>query len=199
MVSQKNTVVLVHGWLDKQNVFNKMKKYLERRGWTVYVLDLIPSDGRKPLPELAAQLEDFITANLGNSQKFDLLGFSMGGLVTRYYLQRMGGNQRVDRYINVSAPNNGTLTAKPLSGVLPGIKQMRPDSDFLKDLNGDVAACLENIRVTWLWTPFDLIIVPPQSSCLPIGREVKLSVAFHPWMLTDSKALEAIKEALLEA
>lgn len=194
----KNPVVLVHGWLDKQHVFNKMQRYLKQHGWTVYSLDLIPSDGRKPLPELAEQLEAFIAAKLAPSQKFDLLGFSMGGLVTRYYLQRMGGNQRVERYINISAPNNGTLTAKPLSGVLPGIKQMRPDSDFLKDLNSDLTVCLANIRVTWLWTPYDLIIMPPRSTCLPIGREVKLPVAFHPWMLTDNRSLVAVKEALSE-
>ena len=196
MVSVKNPVVLVHGWLDKQEIFNTMKPYLEKEGWSVFTLNLVPNNGSKPLPELAEQLETFITDKLDASQKFDLLGFSMGGLVTRYYLQRMGGNERVERYINVSAPNNGTLTAFSLP--LAGIKQMRPKSEFLQDLNSDVESCLEKIQVTWMWTPFDLMILPADSTRLPVGREVKLSVPFHPWMLTDSKALKIVKDVLLE-
>ena len=195
-MSSKNPVILVHGWLDKKYVFKAMTRYLEAQGWSVYSLDLIPNDGRMPLPELALQLESFITKTLDPSQTFDLIGFSMGGLITRYYLQRMGGNERVERYINISAPNNGTLTAYSLP--LAGIKQMRPGSDFLQDLNHDVESCLSKIRVTWMWTPFDLMILPADSTQLPIGREVKLSVPFHPWMLKDKKALDVVKTALLE-
>lgn len=191
-----NPVVLVHGFLDRQYIFKSMVRYLKAKGWSVYALDLIPNDGRKSLPELASQLQLFIEENLNHYPNFDLLGFSMGGLVTRYYLQRMGGNERVERYINVSAPNNGTLTAFSLP--FPGIKQMRPNSEFLEDLNHDVESCLEKIRVTWMWTPFDLMILPADSTRLPIGREVKLPVAFHPWMLSDPKALAEIEKALLE-
>ena len=191
-----NPVVLVHGFLDRQYIFKSMVRYLEARGWTVYALDLIPNDGQKSLPDLAEQLQVFIDANLNQTPNFDLIGFSMGGLVTRYYLQRLGGNERVERYITISAPNNGTLTAFSLP--FPGIKQMRPQSDFLTDLNQDVESCLEKIRVTWMWTPFDLMILPADSSRLPIGREVKLPVAFHPWMLSDPKALAEVEKALLE-
>ena len=192
-----NPVVLVHGFLDRQYIFKSMVRYLEAKGWTVFALDLIPNDGRKSLPDLAEQLQAFIGENLSQTPTFDLLGFSMGGLVTRYYLQRLGGNERVERYVTISAPNNGTLTAFSLP--FPGIKQMRPQSEFLEDLNYDVESCLEKIQVTWMWTPFDLMILPADSSRLPIGREVKLPVAFHPWMLSDPKALAEVEKALLES
>ncbi len=195
-VNPTNPVVLVHGFLDRQYIFKSMARYLIAKGWSVHAVDLVPNDGRKSLPDLAHQLQTFIEANLSDSPNFDLIGFSMGGLVTRYYLQRMGGNERVERYISISAPNNGTLTAYSLP--FPGIKQMRPESDFLTDLNYDVESCLEKIRVTWMWTPFDLMILPADSTRLPIGREVKLPIAFHPWMLSDRRALAEVEKALLE-
>jgi 2',3'-cyclic-nucleotide 2'-phosphodiesterase (5'-nucleotidase family) len=42
---------------------------------------------------------------------FDLIGYSMGGIVTRHYLQARNGDTRTRRYISLSAPQNGTLTA----------------------------------------------------------------------------------------
>ena len=192
----RNPIVLVHGWLDRKSIFKSMIRFLEAEGWTVYAPNLIPNDGRAPLPELARQLKEFIKDTLPANTPFDLLGFSMGGLVTRYYLQRMGGNERVERYINVSAPNNGTLSAYSLP--FAGIKQMRPQSEFLEDLNYDVESALEKIRVTWVWTPYDLMIFPADSTCLPIGREVKIPVLVHAWMLGDRRVIEAVAAALQE-
>lgn len=118
----------------------------------------------------------------------------MGGLVTRYYLQRLGGINKVHRYISISAPNNGTLTAYTLPR--PGVKQMRPNSEFLQDLNQDIKDSLSQINVTVIWTPYDLLIVPPNSSQINIGKEIKLPVLVHEWMVKDSRTLKAISQAL---
>lgn len=195
-MENRNPVLLVHGFLDTQSVFQPMTRFLECKGWSVHTLNLIPNDGRKSLPELAQQVQVYVDEHLGADAKFDLVGFSMGGLVTRYYLQRLGGNERVERYVSISAPNNGTLTAYGVP--LPGIRQMRPHSDFLTDLNRDVAIALEKVRVTWMWTPYDVMILPAHSTRLPIGREVKLAIALHPWMLRDQRVFHALEQTLLD-
>lgn len=170
-----------------------MEKYLTEQGWSVHSFDLKPNNGYKSLVNLARQIERYVEENFAPDQVFDLVGFSMGGLVTRYYLQRLGGNKRVERYVSISAPNNGTFSALlPLTG----IQEMARQSEFIADLNRDVASCLEKIQVTWMWTPYDLMILPANSSELPIGREVKLSVPLHPWMVSDKRALEAVAIAL---
>ncbi len=194
MNNRRNPVLLVHGFGDRQDVFRRLKSYLVTRGWSVYSLNLSPNNGRKSLIELAQQLHYFVAQTFGETHTFDLVGFSMGGLVTRYYLQRLGGIQQVERYVNISTPNQGTLTAFSLP--FAGIKEMRPNSDFLRSLNEDVARSLEATQVTWLWTPYDLMIVPATNSYLPIGREIKLPVLLHPWMLSHPKALKAIANAL---
>jgi triacylglycerol esterase/lipase EstA (alpha/beta hydrolase family) len=117
----------------------------------------------------------------------------MGGLVSRYYIQRLGGIDRVHRFITISAPHCGTLAA--YFSQRPGCVQMRPDSEFIADLQQDVRM-LNRLNFTSLWTPFDLIILPPQSSQLNIGTEVRLPVLAHPLMVSDRRSIDAIIRAL---
>ena len=192
----RNPVVLVHGIIDTEAVFKKMSAYLTERGWSVHRVNLTPNNGRESLEKLAQQVEDYIAVNFAPQQPIDIVGFSMGGLVTRYYLQRLGGIERVQRYISISAPNHGTLMANALP--FSGIVQMRPQSDFLLDLNRDVVPLLGKLNFTWIWTPFDLMIVPAQSSRLSVGKELQIPVLVHAWMLKDKRVIKAVADALSE-
>jgi triacylglycerol lipase len=193
MTSQRNPVVLVHGITDTAAIFTSMTRRLEQRGWTVYSLDLIPANGDRGLDHLATQLDHFINANLAPEKSFDLVGFSMGGLVSRYYVQRLGGLDRVQRFVTISSPHNGTLAA--YLSQRPGCLQMRPNSEFLTDLNQDVHR-LENVNFTSIWTPMDLMIVPANSSVLPIGQSLKVQVPLHAWMVSDNRAIETLTTVL---
>ncbi|MEH2459486.1 esterase/lipase family protein [Nostoc sp.] len=190
---QRNPVLLIHGLDDTEAVFHKMRVYLIQRGWSVYSLDLVPNNGDLGLDELAKQVADYITATFASEQRLDLVGFSMGGIISRYYVQRLGGINRVQRFITISSPHNGTVVA--YGSWRPGCVQMRPGSIFLKDLNSD-AVILGQLDFTSIWTPYDLMIVPGNSSQMSVGREVIIPVALHPWMLTDSRSLEVVTAAL---
>jgi triacylglycerol lipase len=170
-----------------------MSRYLRARGFDARALDLVPGDGSVTIEQLAAQLAAYVAVELPAAAPFDLVGFSMGGVVSRYYVQRLGGDARVRRMITISSPHHGTMTAY-LSGK-PGAVQMRPGSPLLSELNGDLSA-LERVEVTSLWTPLDLMILPPQSSRLPLGSEVLVAAPLHALMLHDPRALRAVAEAL---
>lgn len=193
-VSERNPVLLVHGLQDTRAKFQTLGAHLRERGWSVHALDLRPNDGRAPLEVLAAQVADYADRYLPLDQPFDLLGFSMGGLVTRYYLQRLGGAGRVQRYLNIAAPNNGTWLAQTLP--LPGISQMRPGSSFLTDLNRDHRQVLAPLQVTVMWTPFDLMILPAHSSRLGLGEEIVIPAPVHGWFMEDSRTLTAVERCL---
>jgi triacylglycerol lipase len=190
---QRNPVLLVHGIDDTGEVFHKMAGHLALQGWSVYSLDLVPNNGDVGLDELAKQIGDYVTATFAPEQRLDIVGFSMGGIVSRYYIQRLGGINRVQRFITISSPHHGTVVA--YGSQRPGCIQMRPESIFLKDLNSD-AAILEQLDFTSIWTPYDLMIVPANSSQMPVGSQVIIPVALHPWMLTDPRSLAAVKAAL---
>ncbi|MEO1620140.1 MAG: alpha/beta fold hydrolase [Cyanobacteria bacterium J06632_3] len=186
-------VVLVHGIWNTAAIFNPLKTYLQDAGWSVHALSMTPNNGDAPIEYLAEQVSDFVNHRLGPCQPFNLLGFSMGGLVSRYYVQRLGGLERTHTFITVSAPHRGTALA--FGSYRYGIRQMRPGSAFIKALNQD-AYCLDSIRFFSFWTPFDLLILPPWSSQLRVGQVQKLSILSHNRMIRDPDGLAAIASAL---
>ena len=191
---QQNPVLLVHGINDTGAVFNKMASYLREQGLSVHTVDLVPNNGAEVLDKLAQQVANYISTTFEAKQPFDLVGFSMGGLVSRYYIQRLGGINRVQRFITISSPHKGTIVA--YGTWLAGAVQMRPNSDFINDLNSDVEM-LKQLNFTSIWTPYDLMILPAESSQLGIDKEVILPVILHPLMLTDIRALIIVAKALI--
>ena len=112
---QRNPVLLIHGIDDTRAVFQKMAVHLVLQGWSVYSLDLVPNNGNVGLDKLAKQIADYVTATFAPEQCLDLVGFSMGGIVSRYYVQRLGGINRVQRFITISSPHHGTVAAYGLA------------------------------------------------------------------------------------
>ncbi|MEO0986267.1 MAG: triacylglycerol lipase [Cyanobacteria bacterium J06639_14] len=196
MNTTKNPVLLIHGIGDTVRVFGKMMAYLRDRGWTdIHAINLVPNNGNLGLDQLAQQVQAYVNTHMAHAVKIDLVGFSMGGMVSRYYVQRLGGRQRVQRFITLSSPHHGTWTAYCRWN--PGVRQMRPKSQFLQDLNQSVHE-LKQVDFTSLWTPYDLMILPAQSSQLAVGKTLSFPVLIHPWMLTDKRTLAAVARLLSE-
>jgi triacylglycerol lipase len=189
-----NPILLIHGIDDTDRLFRHMIPWLQSKGLPVHSLNLIPNNGDAGIDELANQIAVFVGTAVPANRLIDLVGFSMGGLVARYYLQRLGGLERVQRFITISSPHHGTLTAF-LRGN-PGARQMRPGSDFLKDLNRDATA-LDRIQFTTIRTPFDLMIIPSRSSELAAARSIRVNVAVHPLMVRDRRVLEWVHRLLV--
>ncbi len=170
-----------------------MARYLRRHGWHVLTPELRPSNGSAPLEQLAAQLATFIDAHTDRSERLDLVGFSMGGLVCRYYLQRLGGAARVDRFVSIASPNNGTRIARLLAGA--GMRQMRPRSAFLENLNSDPES-LCSVACTVILTPLDFIILPSASSRVPFATTHRVRVFSHVLMLYHPAVFRKLTQIL---
>ncbi|MCA9837306.1 MAG: alpha/beta fold hydrolase [Trueperaceae bacterium] len=189
------TVVLVHGIFDNSRVFQHLSQQFNNAGFTPYAPDLLPSDGEKGLDELAQQLRDYIEHTVREKQ-FHLLGFSMGGIICRYYMQKLGGTKRVKRLITVSSPHKGSFWA--YFRFNRGGRQLRPNSAFIKDLNKD-DRWMQNHQFVSLYTPFDLMIVPASSSVLVPERSEAYPVLAHPLMLTNKQVSQRIIALVKEA
>ena len=186
-------VLLVHGIHDSAKSMAWMKRLLESRGWQVHAISFKPNDGSVSFEAMARQLEAFANASFPEGEKFDLVAFSMGGLAARYYIQRLGGSSRVRRFVTISTPNHGTVWAW-LSN-RPGVRQMRPGSDFLRDLNADTSS-LAALHYTSIYTPFDLTIIPAASSRMPAAYNVTAWVPAHLLMVMMPGPLRAVEQAL---
>ena len=189
----RNPVLLIHGIKDDARKMEPMARYLRAQGWEAKTMSFRPSWGQKGLDVLAGQVAQFIGENYAPGEKIDLVAFSMGGLVTRYYLQRLGGLDRVQRYVTLSTPHHGTLLAYLLPNA--GCRQMRFGSAFLRDLASD-ADRLAALDFTSFWTPLDTIIVPARSSIMPQARNERMVIALHPLMVLQPSAQRAVAAAL---
>ncbi len=190
-----NPVLLIHGIDDTGAVFSQMEAALQREGWSTHALDLIPNNGDRGLDRLAQEIHQYVERVFPEEIRLDLVAFSMGGLISRYYLQRLGGWKRCDRFITLSTPHQGSWMAYARHN--PGCVQMRPQSQFLQDLNQDLDP-LKGLNVTSIWTEYDLMILPAHSSQLAVGKNITVPVLLHPWMLTDPRVMGLVIAALKE-
>jgi pimeloyl-ACP methyl ester carboxylesterase len=108
----------VHGLLDSPAVFNALKRCLGDQRQPLLIPELPLRFGLTPISEAAELLGSHIEAAFGLEQPIDLLGFSIGGVIARTWIQLLGGQRRTRRFTSVGSPQQGTLTAQPWPGRL---------------------------------------------------------------------------------
>ena len=188
-----NPVILVHGIHSSSRDMTRMARHFRAEGREVFTPDLSPNGGQATIAELAKQLADFSEKHVGRGRKFDLVGFSMGGLVSRYYVQRLGGEKRVAHLITIAAPHHGTVFARLHPGA--GAAEMRRDSAFLRELASDNAT-LARVKFTTFSTPLDLVVFPASSSAMPQARNVRVWASLHPSLILEMRCIRRVAGAL---
>ncbi len=185
-------MLIVHGLWDTATRVGPLADALRARGFERVFCMSMPSLGRAPIPDLGERVRvaaDQLRAECG-TELIDLVGFSMGALAARYYVQRRGGRDRVRRFISISGPHQGTMTAYSLP--FAGVRQMRPGSAVLRELDSD-ADPWGSVDVHCIYTPYDLMIVPATSSVLTGAKSVhRVPVAVHRWMVSDVRVHELV-------
>jgi triacylglycerol lipase len=189
----------VHGLLDTPAVFNGLKRELAGRRQPLLIPALPLRLGRTSVEEAAELLGSHIEAAFGRSEAVDLLGFSIGGVIARCWIQLLGGHQRTRRFISVGSPQQGTLTALPWPGrIFTGIADLRWGSALLQRLNGDLER-LRRIECHSFYSALDLAVLPGWSAVLPVGARTMLPVLTHPQLLRDRAAIQPLARELLRA
>jgi triacylglycerol lipase len=177
-------VVLVHGFLNRGGIFRSLMRHLRDAGHTPHAPTLAPIDGRGGLPALAEKLATFVRDGLPPDKPFALVGFSMGALVARIYLQHLGGCARVNLFFSIAGPHEGTFNACLYPSL--GVCQMRRNSPLLRSLNADVE-CLRHLPIVSYWTPYDLMIRPISSAQWKLGEQVRIPVLLHSLLVFDRR------------
>ncbi|MGB7564263.1 MAG: alpha/beta fold hydrolase, partial [Prochlorococcaceae cyanobacterium] len=110
MATAPPPLVLVHGLWDTPQLFRRLVDSLDGRRDPLLMPHLAHRLGATPILELAEILGQAIEGAFGAEQPVDLLGFSMGGVIARSWIQLRGGASRTRRFISVGSPQQGTLT-----------------------------------------------------------------------------------------
>ena len=150
-------ILLLHGMVDNRSVFTLLRRGLRRRGFgRVLTLNysLTTNDVRAAARELALEIENLCEQT--GYERIHVVGHSMGGLIARYYVQCLGGDERVDTLVTLATPHAGTMTAHLVSTTLT--RQLRPGSDLMAELDAPVDRC--RTRFIAYWSDLDQMIVP---------------------------------------
>jgi len=156
-------IVLVHGIVDNRSAFTMLRRGLRRRGFGCIRSFSYPphtSDVRSTARRLAEFVEEVCEET--GADAVHVVGHSLGGLVARYYVQRLGGDARVHTLVTLGTPHEGTHAARFLPH--PLIRQLRPDSDLIAELAEPAPDC--TTRFVAVHSDVDQLIVPARSAMI---------------------------------
>jgi triacylglycerol lipase len=154
-------ILLVHGMVDNRSIFTLLRRGLLRRGFgRVHTVDYSPltADVRVAAAGLAEQVEQLVADS--GYERVHVIGHSLGGLIARYYVQRLGGHERVHTLVTLGTPHGGTLPAHLLPATLG--RQLRPGSALLNELAEPAPGV--GTRFVAYWSDLDQLIVPKRNA-----------------------------------
>ena len=194
----RRPVVLLHGFIDNRSVFVRLRRSLRRHGrHHVEALNYSPltCDLRTAATLLGRHIEEVCTRT-GHSQ-VDVVGHSLGGLIARYYVQRLGGDARVHTLVTLGTPHAGTGIAALLSAH-PLVRQMCPDSDVIAELRQPALECRTHFVA--FWSDVDQLMIPAEVARVDhrdvISRNIRVSGIGHLALPVRSVVAAGVREAL---
>ena len=135
VLEKTNPIILIHGLWNTSSIFSSITPKLDDIGIEYFAPTLKHSYGMTSILDLTNKLNELITEKYGSEKEIDILGFSMGGIIGRYWLQKFNGYKRTRRLISIGSPHKGTLMAQLIPKYpFRGISEMKINSKFLRDL-----------------------------------------------------------------
>ncbi len=190
-------LVLVHGLWDTPRMFHRLIQGLDQADRPLLAPHLPHGLGWVPLRQLALRLDQHIHQRFGADTRVDLLGFSMGGVIGRIWMQELGGAQRTRCFYSVGSPQQGTLAAQLIPRpLLAGAADMKVGSRLLRQLNCQPDA-LAGVECCSFFCRWDLMVCPGWKAVLPIGRHVEIPVWTHQQLISHPAAIQRLRSSLL--
>ncbi len=221
-------VVLVEGTFSSMyNSFGAIAPDLVNNGYCVYAFNYgqtLPLTGIYATGEIAASASQLATevskvlAQTGAS-KVDLVGWSQGGMMPRYYINNLGGASKVNMLVGFAPSNYGTnldgivnliadlgllgLATALLSTTCEACVEQIQGSSFLNNLNQ--TPTVSSVKYVVLETQDDEVVTPYTNAFLPAAPNVQnitlqnqcsQDASDHLSIAYDSNALQDMVNAL---
>ncbi len=189
-------ILLVHGLVDNRSIFTLLRRSLRRRGfgrvttlnYSVFTQD-IPAAARR----LAERVEQ-LCAETGY-ERVHVVGHSLGGVIARYYVQRLGGDARVHTLATLGSPHSGTHAAWLLPRQI--VRQLRPGSPVMRELAAPAPDC--RTRFLAVYSDIDHLMLPTRVARVDHpdlrARNVLLHGVGHMSLPVDPRVVREIVNA----
>lgn len=182
-------VLLLHGYLGTGAAWAPLVRRLHEEGF-VNVFALRYDSLSAGVPELAAVLADAARTAMARTgyAGVHLVGHSLGGLVARYAVQRLGLDRVTRSVVTIGTPHRGSRLAR--LGVGPAVAQLRPGSVLLRQL----PPLTETGHVRWavIYASADIV-------ARAVAGDVALAGYGHHSVLEAPELADAVVEHLREA
>jgi hypothetical protein len=156
-------ILLVHGMVDNRSIFTVLRRGLVRRGFgqiETMNYSILTGDIRAAAARLGAEVERIVEET--GYERIHVIGHSMGGLIARYYVTRLGGDAHVHTLVTLGTPHSGSVWAYGWNNGLT--RQLRPGSALMEELAGPVTDC--QTRFIVYWSDLDQVVVPQRNAAL---------------------------------
>ena len=197
ILSKRNPIILIHGLWNTADIFHSITSKLDEIGIEYFAPTLEHEYGMTSIVELTNSLNDLILEKYGFEQELDIFGFSMGGIIGRYWIKKFNGYKRTRQFITVGSPHNGTL-ASQLVPKYPfrGISEMKINSKFLRELaNNDFF--LDDIECINFFTYWDMMVFPGWWTNLNFGKKISVKVYKHRNLVRNKSVVNKIIDEII--
>lgn len=190
-------IVLLHGYFHNRSAFLVMRRAIRRYGFR-YVTTMNYNVIGHDIPELATQLAAHVDEVLERTHatKVHLVGHSLGGLVARYYIQEMGGEEKVHTCVTLGTPHAGTYAAWVGRG--KAARQLRPGSAVIRRLE-ETARPLP-VRFVSYYSNLDGLVIPAGNAKIDHpaleARNVLVKDQGHLSLLISKELIHSVAGAL---
>lgn len=173
-----DVVVVIHGIFASAGCFRPMKRHLvDHTGAEVASFTHAPGARIEQIAKSLAK----IVARIPEGPRIHLVGHSLGGVVARWYVQELGGHDRITQTISLGSPFGGTERAR-LFPFLVGADLCR-SSTLLARLRA--RAHEHDVPHTSIVGEADEVILPNESAIFPRGEVHVLPGRGHNTLLFD--------------
>lgn len=192
-------IILVHGVVDNRSIFTLLRRALRGRGFgRTYALNYSPlTDDISEVAVRLGELIDTVCEQTGY-ERVHIIGHSMGGLVARYYVQRLDGDRHVHTICTLGTPHSGSLVAQFVPW--PVARQMRTDSDLIAELELPAPGC--RTRFIAIWSDLDQLVLPQRHARIQHSdlraRNVLIRGIGHMSLPVDRRVVNEITAALAQ-
>ena len=196
-MANRNPIILIHGLWNTSSIFSLISSKLDEKEVEYFAPTLNHAFGMTSIVELTNLMDQLIVEKYGLEQEIDILGFSMGGIIGRYWINKLNGHKRTKRFMTIGSPHNGTLTSQLVPKYpFRGISEMKINSSFLRDL-ANYDYFLNDIDCISFFTYWDLMVFPGWRANLNVGEKISLNIFKHRNLVRNPAAVERIIERLM--
>jgi len=191
-LEKNNPIILIHGLWNNSSIFSSITSKLDEIGIEYLAPTLKHSYGMTSIIDLTHTLDELILEEYGLEKEIDILGFSMGGIIGRYWIQKFKGYKRTRRLISIGSPHKGTLMAQLIPKYpFRGISEMKINSKLLKELE-DNDSFLDDIECINFFTYWDLMVFPGWWTNLNFGKKISVNVYKHRNLVRNKSVVDQI-------